>query len=95
MHGKEVVKTHSLFLSFPTVFILKALEVQRGRDGVSLILCQLLSRPGCHDKNKYLSAGQALLSVENDGTFNFYFCNPLASIMKLETFSMSLLLLLN
>lgn len=46
------------------MFILKALEVQRGRDGVSLLLCQLLSRPGCHDKNNYLSAAQALLSVE-------------------------------
>lgn len=76
------------------MFILKALEMQRGRDGVSLLLCQLLSRPGCHDKNNYLSAAQALLSVENDGTFNFYFCNPLASLMKLKTFS-KLLLLLN
>lgn len=71
MYGKEVVKTRSLFLSFPTVFILKTLEVQGGRGGVSLVLCQLLSRPGCHDKSKYLSAGEALLSVENDGTFNF------------------------
>lgn len=44
----------------------------------------------CHDKNKYLSACQALLSTENDGTFNFYFCNPLAPVMKLKTFSMSL-----
>lgn len=41
-------------------------------------------------KNKYLSAGQALLLLENDGTFNFYFFNPLASILKLATFPTSL-----
>jgi len=90
MHGEEVVKTHFLFLSFPTVFSLKTLEVKRGRDGVSLVLCQLLSRCGCHDKKKYPSAIQALLSVENDGALNIYFCNPLAPVMKLKTFSVSL-----
>lgn len=90
MHGREVVKTSSLFLSFPTVFLLKALEVRGGRDGISLLLCHLLSSPGCQDKNECVSAGQALLSVGADDTFSFCLCNHLASITKRKTFSLPL-----
>lgn len=90
MRGREAVKTSSLFLSFPTILLLKALEVQGGRERISLILCHLLSSPGCQDKNECVSASQALLSVGADDTFSFCLCNHLASIMKHLTFSMPL-----